>query len=273
MAKPKINIIECDGLTIAGTIEADSSHEHPIYYPANYLMYVEQGDLNLRIDGKVYTARGGEFLFVRKHTVGTYFKTWKEGQEIYREHIFVLHDPFIREVIREFQLPRDFLPLTVPVIIFKDEPVLKGLMNSLEGYITGQLKIDRRLIRIKTMEALHALTRLKPEIIHVFHEFSKPVRTDLVQFMEYNFTRNLKLAHFAQLSGRSLSTFNREFKATFGTSPYKWIRQRRLELAWKLLQQTNTTPSEVYGEVGFEDLGHFSRSFKSHFGYNPSEVK
>jgi AraC-like DNA-binding protein len=273
MGKSKMKIIECEGLTIAGTVEADASYEHPIYYPSNYLVHVEQGDLNLTIDNKVYTAKEGEFLFVRKHTVGRYFKTWKAPDEVFREHVFVLHDTFIREVIREFELPKDYLPLSVPVILFRNEPVLKGLMNSLEGYITGQVRIDRKLIRIKTMEALHALTRLRPELIHVFNEFSQPGRADLVQFMQYNFTQKLTLDQFAKLSGRSISTFNREFKKAFENTPYQWIRQRRLELAHQLLQQTDKTPSRVYSEVGFEDLAHFSRSFKDHFGYNPSEVK
>lgn len=30
--------------------------------------------------------------------------------------------------------------------------------------------------------------------------------------------------------------------------------------------------SDIYIELGFEDLAHFSRSFKKYFGKNPSEV-
>jgi len=31
-------------------------------------------------------------------------------------------------------------------------------------------------------------------------------------------------------------------------------------------------PSDVYLDVGFEDLSHFSFAFKKHFGYNPSRI-
>ena len=41
----------------------------------------------------------------------------------------------------------------------------------------------------------------------------------------------------------------------------------------RLLTFTNKTPSVVYLEVGFEDLAHFSRSFKQEFGINPSAVE
>ena len=273
MDRAKMKIIECEGFQIAATVETNSTDEHPIYYPANYLIYVEQGELNLKIENQVYTIKEGEFVFVRKYTHGIFFKRWKEDQKVFREHIFVLHDAFIKEVIREFEMPGDFMPCTVPMIRFTDAPILKGLMKSLQEYITGQARLDRRLIRLKTMEALHGLTALKPELIHVFNEFSEPARADLVKFMENNYTLNLSLNQFAELSGRSLSTFNRDFRKTFNLSPHKWIKQRRLELAKKLLLQTAKKASDIYLDVGFEDLAHFSRSFKSHFGQNPSEVK
>ncbi len=273
MEKPKMKMIECDGFVIAGTIEHDCKGETSVYYPANFLIYVEQGTLSLKVDSQTYTINEGEFGLIRKYTHGAFYKTWKPVQQSFKDHIFVLHDSFIREVIRNFKLPEDYMPCTVPMIRFPDSPILKGLMKSIDIYITGQAKLNRDLIRLKTMEALYALTQLKPELIHIFNEFSEPARADLVNFVENNFTQNISLDQFAELSGRSLSTFTRDFKKEFKTSPYKWLKQKRLELAKKLLLQTKKTASEIYLEVGFEDLGHFSRSFKSYFGYNPSDVK
>lgn len=272
MRNAKINIIECDGLQIAASIESSSEAERPIYYSANCLISIERGELQLRIEGQRYTARAGEFLFVRKHTQGTYIKARREDDPPFREHIFALHDPFIKEVIREFTLPADILPTTLPVIKFGADPILRGLMSSLEGYIKGRLRIDRKLIRMKTREALYALTQLDPNLIHVLNEFSQPGATDLVQFMKYSFTQNLSLEQFAKLSGRTLSTFNRHFRRAFQQPPRQWIRQQRLELALQLLHQTDRTISEIYLEVGFSDLAHFSRSFKKYFGQNPSDV-
>lgn len=273
MENANIKIIECDGLHVGVTLETSSKEECPIYYPANFLVHVEQGELNLKLDNEIHTVKEGEFALIRKYTHGKYFKTWKEGQNGFREHIFVLQDDFIKEVIMNFELPEDFMPCTLPMIKIPGSPILKGLMDSVNTYVTGQAKIDRQLIRLKTMEAIHAIAQQKPELLHIFNEFSEPGRADLVQFVEHNFTHNIPLTQFAQMSGRSLSTFNREFRKEFNTSPHKWIKQRRLERAKKLLVQTQKTASDIYLEVGFEDLAHFSRSFKKHFGFNPSEVK
>ncbi|MFA8434970.1 MAG: helix-turn-helix domain-containing protein [Marinifilaceae bacterium] len=273
MEKCKSKIIECDGITVAATVETDTPMEHPIYYPANMLIYVEQGKIRLNVDNEIYYIQEGEFALVRKYSYGTYFKTWEDSQNGFRDHIFVLDDKFIKEVISNFTLPNDYLPCTVPMVKLPQTPLLKGLMDSIITYVSGMAQIDRNLIRMKTMEAIHAITTIRPELIHVFNEFSEPARADLVLFVENNFTYNIPLNRLAEMSGRSLSTFNREFRKTFKISPHKWIRQKRLELAKKLLMHTPKTASDVYLEVGFEDLAHFSKSFKSYFGQNPSEIK
>ena len=269
--KPKI--IECDGVTVAATYETGEPREHPIYYPGNMLIFVEQGTLRLRVDNQEYIVKENEFCLVRKYTHGVYYKTWEDTQNGFIDHLFVLEDKFIKEVINNFPLPEDFLPCTVPLIKLPNTPILMGLMDSIKAYVTGQAQIDRNLIRIKTMEAIYAITASKPELLHIFNEFSEPSRADLVQFLEHNFTLNLPLEQLAEMSGRSLSTFNREFRKEFKISPHKWIKQKRLELAKKLLTHTSKKASDVYLEVGFEDLAHFSRSFKSQFGLNPSEIK
>lgn len=87
--------------------------------------------------------------------------------------------------------------------------------------------------------------------------------------MNRDFTYNVSISQFAYLTGRSLSTFKRDFSKLFGTSPEKWLQKKRLDLAHYLLTQKRQRPTDVYLEVGFENLSHFSTSFKKQFGINP----
>ena len=42
---------------------------------------------------------------------------------------------------------------------------------------------------------------------------------------------NLPLQKFGYLTGRSLTTFKRDFSKAFSTTPQRWLTQKRLELA------------------------------------------
>lgn len=50
------------------------------------------------------------------------------------------------------------------------------------------------------------------------------------------------------------------------------VKKQRLERAHYLITQEKRSPTDVYVEVGFENLSHFSDSFKSQFGYNSSQA-
>lgn len=81
---------------------------------------------------------------------------------------------------------------------------------------------------------------------------------------------NLTMEKFGYLTGRSLTTFKRDFKKIFNSTPQKWIIQKRLELAHYQLSEKKQKPVDVYLETGFENLSHFSFAFKKHFGYAPT---
>lgn len=70
----------------------------------------------------------------------------------------------------------------------------------------------------------------------------------------------------------SLSTFKRHFEAHFGMSPKDWIIRRRLETAYFEMLVMHTTVSDACYQCGFENLPHFSYSFKKHFGFSPSAI-
>ncbi|MGB9273770.1 MAG: helix-turn-helix domain-containing protein, partial [Terrimicrobiaceae bacterium] len=60
---------------------------------------------------------------------------------------------------------------------------------------------------------------------------------------------------------RSLSSFKREFRRCYGTTPGKWLIGRRLECAAQMLRTTSMSMTEIALECGFEEPSHFSRTF------------
>ena len=87
-----------------------------------------------------------------------------------------------------------------------------------------------------------------------------------------NFHFNVKLERFAYLSGRSLAGFKRDFEKIFNSSPSRWLQQKRLQEAHYLVKEKGKSASDVYLDLGFEDLSHFSFSFKKTYGVSPSKL-
>ena len=67
-----------------------------------------------------------------------------------------------------------------------------------------------------------------------------------------------------------ISLYRRLNKLT-GMMPNKYICFIRIQRASKLLVNEYVSVSEVAYSVGFRDLGHFSKSFKKHFGLTPAQ--
>ena len=186
---------------------------------------------------------------------------------------FVLQDNFLHKVL-EYQsfAPSPYLD-EERIFELPSYGLLKGLMESIWTYLEQDVHLEKSIIELKTLEALLAIGQVRPELLPVLKAYSQAERANLEQFMQHNFQYNIPLEQLTRMSRRSLSTFNREFKSLYQNSPHQWIKRQRLELAKRLLLPTDKIPSEVYLEVGFEDLAHFSRSFRHQFGKKPSQIK
>ena len=132
--------------------------------------------------------------------------------------------------------------------------------------------LPENIATIKITEAISVLRSIDPDIDDVLANFEEPGKIDIAGFMEKNYMFNMPMEKFGYLTGRSLTTFKRDFKKAFQTTPQRWLTQKRLELAHYHLAEKKKNPVDIYFEVGFENLSHFSFAFKKHFGYTPTEL-
>ena len=150
--------------------------------------------------------------------------------------------------------------------------LLKGYFDSLLPYVDQPKKLTPKMAVLKTVEAIALLLQLDDSFQPFLFDFHEPHKIDLETYMNHHYQYNISLSSFANLTGRSLSTFKRDFTKIFDTTPEKWLQKKRLEQAHYLISKQNLRPSAVYLEVGFENLSHFSTAFKKEFGVNASDV-
>lgn len=156
---------------------------------------------------------------------------------------------------------------------YSNHPLLASCMASLIPYFDVDGEFPEELASLKISEAISILRMIDSGVDSVLANFDSPGKIDLVNFMERNFMFNMSLEKLGYLTGRSLSTFNRDFKKLFNTTPQKWLTEKRLELAYYHLAEKKKKPTEVYLEVGFEDLSHFSFIFKKKYGFSPNQLQ
>jgi len=70
------------------------------------------------------------------------------------------------------------------------------------------------------------------------------------------------------VTGLDRYQFARQFRAVYGTSPYRYSVMRRLDRARGLLRDARPLAETAF-EAGFADQAHFTRAFKASFGMTP----
>ena len=91
--------------------------------------------------------------------------------------------------------------------------------------------------------------------------------------MDRAFAKPLDVVELARVAHVSRAHFTRQFRATFGETPHRYLQRRRVERSMELLRETDDSVTDVCFDVGFNSLGTFSRTFREIVGESPSEYR
>lgn len=237
------------------------------------IVRVLSGQLKVIESNKAYFFEAGETFLFPKNRLARLIKTEKNGLP-YRAIIVKL----TQDVLKTFyeHKKNDAVIATIKndaIISLPKGPLLDSFFASMLPYFDLEYKLPRELSELKIQEAITILRSIDNKMNHILSDFSEPHKINLVEFMERNYMFNMPIEKFAYLTGRSLTTFKRDFKKAFITTPQKWLTAKRLELAHYQLSKNGRKPVDIFYEVGFENFSHFSYAFKKHFGHSPTELR
>ncbi len=91
--------------------------------------------------------------------------------------------------------------------------------------------------------------------------------------MDRMFAEPLDVPGLARVAHVSPAHFSRQFRATFGETPHRYLQRRRVERAMELLRETDRPVTEICFDVGLGSLGTFSRTFRAIVGESPSAYR
>lgn len=228
------------------------------------------GQMILETSEQKLTISGGEVLLIHKNQLGTLTKTPEPGG-YYETIVISLQEDLMRKIALEENMDAHAAYTELPNLILPDNEFLKGYFQSIIPYARNSgAEMTDKMGLLKVKEGIKLMLLAVPELRNFLFDFSEPYKVDLERFMLNNFYFNVPVEKFAQLTGRSLSGFKRDFLKTFGIPPRKWLQDKRLNEARHLIESKNKKPSSIYLDLGFESLSHFSHAFKKKFGKAPT---
>ncbi len=239
--------------------------------------YLQQGQGNILAPNTKVSMKTKEGVVMQ---CGNYFWEMLETEGSQYGHAVAVHfHPDVLKMIYDKDFP-DFLinvSRVKPLLLdrYKSSALLKNYIESLEFYFENPSLVTDELIKIKLKELILLLARTdNAETIRaLLSKLFTVVEIEFKEIIEANLYNGLTIAELAQLSNLSISTFKREFQKHYQSSPARYIKERKLKKAAKLLAGTSLRISEIAFDVGFSDLAHFSRSFLSRYQLSPSEYR
>lgn len=159
----------------------------------------------------------------------------------------------------------------IPSITPLDQnPNIDSLFQSMLPYFDTTITPPEELMQLKLQEGVYSLLHIDKTFYQCLFDFTEPWKIDIMEFMEQNYMNELSMEEIAAFTGRSLSSFKRDFKKISNISPQRWIIERRLRAAYDLIKYEGGRVKDVFMEVGFKNQSHFSSAFKKQYGFSPS---
>ena len=157
--------------------------------------------------------------------------------------------------------------------------IKEGFSSGADDYIVKPFSMDVLILRIRNI--LVAREKLKKLYGKKFSLESLGIKVTsaedkftqkFFQVIEDNIANSeLNIDMICKEIGLSRTNLYRKLKAITDLSPVELIRNKRLEVATRLLKESDYSVSEISTYVGFNSHAYFTQCFKAAYGCSPSE--
>ncbi|WP_162903106.1 helix-turn-helix domain-containing protein [Taibaiella koreensis] len=266
------NSLTVDGCSVIEQCTQRNGERGILYPQEHVLLCVLQGSVLLTMGAQTYTIAKNEMTLLKKATVVPYEKKGdSDGEHIYYGLMFSIKDDLIKSFLATTEkITPKGTSGEIRTGVHAMTECLITFASSLRPYFQNTAEVYPGQLSLKMKEMLYHLGIGNHALYQQLLQFHQPVQTGIQYIMEEYYTSPVPIAELAYMSGRSLSSFKRDFQAVYNMPPATWIRKRRLQKAKEMLEATQLPVSDICFSLGFENMSHFSRIFKDFHGQAPS---
>lgn len=251
----------------------DSGPLHNHYHLYCEMVFIEEGAAEFTISGKTYLAEENSMVFISS----------------YEPHqVRVIRAPYHRyfAMVQAAELERAY-PSSALTGIFKNRPEgfshcvsLKAFGNEpkrilarLMEEFSGEKPYGEQMVRSLLAQVLILVYRSCPENFSTLESGVNNQIREVQQFIEENFSQDLKIADLAQRFYMNHCYLTHLFKKQVGYSPKQYLLLNRLSYGQELLETTGLSVSQIASRCGFGDANNFIRAFRESFGVPPNQFR
>jgi AraC-like DNA-binding protein len=244
----------------------------------NLFSFLLEGNKSVQYAGTKVTINTNQFFLLSAGNCLMSEKIAAPGGQ-YRSILFffddeLLTDFFIRHPAAVIQSQKG-KQQEEPFLVFEKDAFLTNFIDSLGLILASGQSLSQELQSVKLEELLVYISGCYPELISRLHSYNYNSDRDFLirQAVAANIYNCITVEELAFLSNTTRSTFKRRFASIYGTSPNKWFLEKRMQKAAQMLKGGNFSASEIYMELGYENLSSFIKSFKQIYGTTPKQYQ
>jgi len=248
--------------------------------------FVARGDRYICVDGVHYHLFDGDMVIIAPHTPHQILQSDNFASNDFCIYTFVSRSPKLNKLKnRVFPLNNKERSLFLNAI-FSITPKLKPIQDipNLHGFtLSEDTSPDVLSLSIQYMELLLAtlyldrynLLSTSPLLNVGGNSMEDAADTDLTARIKHylieNLDKKISLTDVTRHMCMSLSGIEKNFKKDTGYSIIEYLNVLRLNRIKNLILYTDQNLTEIAKQTGFSSIQYFSKFFKTHTGFSPSE--
>ncbi len=227
------------------------------YHSLFEIYYLEEGECNYLIEGKLFEMHSGDVVFIPKNTI---HKT--SYNDMYSRCLINCSGDYLEgaEIEEAFVWRNEKYRAEIHGIFKRIEKEYLHADRFSDGIIAGHMQ--RLLSVVYRHKNEYENTRQQNKYIE-----------QMLEYIENNYTAEITLAFLSDRFGVSAEHLSRSFKKETGLGFNEYLSLLRLKKAESILKSSEASVAEVAFSCGFNDSNYFCEKFKSVYGISPLKFK
>ena len=238
------------------------------------LVYVEKGEMEVWINGRIYTIHEKELIVIQPYETMAYLR----GVLPRGAHSFLQIDtnPIGETVISSELLKSLQFYLKMP------SPRVLRLGSSYSAPFEGIIQEFRKSSEWSVETAVSHFKILCVNLIRAYEkivkeqnipENSSELLEDIDDYIDDNMDKDISVSQLAKIAGYSENHFRVQFKKITDMSPLKYVNMKKVDTAREMLMNNTQSITDIAFELGFSSCQYFSTFFKKQTSFTPDEFR